>query len=176
MAKIIFISQKYLVCDYSKWQQIKQSVQGLPFFVVAKKCKPCEIYRGICNVHGAACFNQENIYKWVLLLRAWVEKTVSRTKTHWISGKELVPAQRSVKKVMLTVVWDMKGPIITDFFEKGQLLTILLNADSHSPYNPQKKCSFFTYMCILHRDNLSVIKWYVFFYTGTKIPFKSWHK
>ena len=27
-------------------------------FLVAEKCKPCEIYRRISDVYGEACFNQ----------------------------------------------------------------------------------------------------------------------
>ena len=26
-------------------------------FLVAEKCKPCEIYSQICHAHGQACFN-----------------------------------------------------------------------------------------------------------------------
>ena len=36
----------------------------------------------------------------------------------FFSGKEKIPGVRSVKKAMLLVFWDMKGPITTDFLEK----------------------------------------------------------
>ena len=39
-----------------------------------------------------------------LLLWTWVKKTVHRMGIHWLSGKEKVPAQWSVKKVMLTIL------------------------------------------------------------------------
>ena len=32
-------------------------------FLVAEKCKPCEIYTRMCDVYGKACFSQEN-FKW----------------------------------------------------------------------------------------------------------------
>ena len=38
-------------------------------FLVAEKCKPCEIYRKMCNVHGEACFNEKDVYKWAKLLK-----------------------------------------------------------------------------------------------------------
>ena len=43
-------------------------------------------------------------------------------EVHWLSSKEKVlgiAIQQSVKKVMLTVFLDMKGPIPIDFLEKG---------------------------------------------------------
>ena len=33
-------------------------------FLLAVKCKPCEIYQRICDVYEEACFNQKNVYKW----------------------------------------------------------------------------------------------------------------
>ena len=36
--------------------------------------------------------------------------------------KKRLWALRSVKKVMLTVIWDMKRPITIDFLEKGALI------------------------------------------------------
>ena len=45
-----------------------------------------------------------------------LKKTVQGVETYRLSGKEKV--QWSVKKMMLTVFWHMKGPIIIDFLEK----------------------------------------------------------
>ena len=45
--------------------------------------------------------------------------------------------QWSVKKMMLTVFWDMKGPIISDFLEKGTTVNsafVCLLLRQHSPY------------------------------------------
>ena len=50
---------------------------------------------------------------------AWVEKTVDGVETHWLSGKKKFHAQQLTKNVMLTVFWDLKGPITIDFLEKG---------------------------------------------------------
>ena len=33
-------------------------------FLVAKKCKPYEIYRRMSDVYEKACFSQRNAYKW----------------------------------------------------------------------------------------------------------------
>ena len=33
-------------------------------FLVAEKCKPCEIYRRMCDVYDEACFSHENVYSW----------------------------------------------------------------------------------------------------------------
>ena len=33
-------------------------------FLVAKKCKPCKIYRRMCDVYRKSYFSQKNIYKW----------------------------------------------------------------------------------------------------------------
>ena len=50
-------------------------------------------------------------------------------KMHWLSRKEKVQAQQSVKKLMLTVFLGMKGTIIIDFFEKVTTLN-----RQNSPY------------------------------------------
>ena len=63
IAKFILILQKYFFWGYSKLA----ANQSLPGFKVLQtgKCKPCEIYRRICNVYGKACLNQKNVYKLV---------------------------------------------------------------------------------------------------------------
>ena len=34
-------------------------------FKVTKKCKPCEVYRRMCDVYGEGCFSKKkNLYKW----------------------------------------------------------------------------------------------------------------
>ena len=42
-------------------QQIEQS--SVIKYLLAKKCKPCEIYRRMCDVYGEACFSKKNVYK-----------------------------------------------------------------------------------------------------------------
>ena len=34
-------------------------------YLVAETCKPCEIYRTLCDVYEETCFNKKNLYKWV---------------------------------------------------------------------------------------------------------------
>ena len=41
----------------------------------------------------------------------WKHRDSLVNKKFWV--------QQSLKKVMLTVFWDMKGPITVDFLEKG---------------------------------------------------------
>ena len=54
-----------------------------------------------------------------LLLWAWVENIVHKVKHTDSSVKEKLQVQWSVKKVMLTMFWDKKGPIIiANFFAK----------------------------------------------------------
>ena len=62
-------------------------------------------------------------------------------KTFW--------AQQSVKKLMLTVYWDMKGPISNDFFEKTMLPFV----------NSWDKIYLIYWMTLVHLKNL-------FFYGG----------
>ena len=33
-------------------------------FLLAEKCKPCEIYRRMCDVYGEAYFSKDNVFKW----------------------------------------------------------------------------------------------------------------
>ena len=60
-------------------------------FLEAVKCKPCEIYRRICDVHREACFSQKmftNQLNMGLPLWTRVDKTVHRVEAHWLSIKK----------------------------------------------------------------------------------------
>ena len=49
--------------------------------------------------------------------------------------KKKSQAQWSEKKIILTVFWDMKGPITIDFFEKGTTVFPTVNSEGNiSPY------------------------------------------
>ena len=92
-------------------------------FLVAEKCKPCEINRRICNVYEEASLNQ----KMCLLLRSWIEKTVYRVETQVnivspVNKKFL--AQRSVKKF----IWDMKGPSVMISLKKMKTVLPIANS------------------------------------------------
>ena len=66
----------------------------------------------------------KNVYKWTkngFAIANLVVKTAQIVKTHLLSDKE------KVKKVMLTVFWDIKGPVMIDFLEKGAIV----NGDSY---------------------------------------------
>ena len=94
-------------------------------YFVAVKYKQCEIYTRIWNVCREACFSQKNVYKWfkhgfATLRLSWKKKKQSMEWKHTdFLVKKKFQAQQSVKKIMLTVSWGMKGPITIGFFEKG---------------------------------------------------------
>ena len=63
-------------------------------FLMAQKCKPCEIYRRMHGVYWEAYFSQRifsNGLNMGLPIQAWVDKSVHRVETYWLSGKEKVP-------------------------------------------------------------------------------------
>ena len=66
---------------YSKLEQ-----RSVSKFLIAEKCKQCEIYRKINDVYGEACLSQNKILtnglNAGLPLWACVEKTVHRMDTH----------------------------------------------------------------------------------------------
>ena len=85
-------------------------------FLVAEKCKPCEIYRRICNVYV--------LVKQILQMsQIWVcssNPELKRQSMVWEHTDSLVKEKFQVLwpvKKMLTVFWDMKGTMTTDFLE-----------------------------------------------------------
>ena len=92
IAKIILIFQKkYSFYGYSKWWQVKQysrlEQRSVIKFLVAEKCKPCEIYR-MCDMYREI-FKKIFLYHKMftngwnvgLPLQAGVEKTVHSGNT-----------------------------------------------------------------------------------------------
>ena len=70
-------------------------------FFGTEKYKPCEIYRRTCDMYGKSCFSQkDSLWK------------------HSLFEKEKGLNTAVIKKVILTVFFDMKGPILIDFLEK----------------------------------------------------------
>ena len=58
-------------------------------FLVAEKCKTCEIFRSMCDVYKEAHFSQKMFTNGLTLdlpRQALVEKTVDGVETHWLSG------------------------------------------------------------------------------------------
>ena len=66
LQKVLFIFQKYQFWGYSKWLQNKQSSRlekrYAIKFLLADKCKPCEIYWRL-YMYREACFSQKNVNK-----------------------------------------------------------------------------------------------------------------
>ena len=65
-------------------------------------------------------FVKKNPYKWAKL---WLKPGLKRQLMEWkhidFPVNKKFQAQHSVKKMMLTVFWDIKGPITIIFLKKG---------------------------------------------------------
>ena len=99
-------------------------------FLVAEKCKPCQLYRRMCDKYRDTCFSQmftNGLY--MSLSRKEIER-------HW---------QLPVKKVMLTVFWKMKRSITTDFLENDATI----NNDSYCQL--QRKCLPYSLSIYIYR-------------------------
>ena len=91
-------------------------------FLVAEKCKPCEVYWQICDVYREAFFSQEKMFT-IRLKYEFLTTSLSRKDSPWNENilalwlRKKFQARQLVY-VMLTILWDMKGLIIIDFLEK----------------------------------------------------------
>ena len=85
-------------------------------------CKLYEIYKRMFDVYGEACLRKNicNSVKHELATTSLNQKVSPYSENTLTPTKEKFPGV-SVKKVMLTVFWDMKSPISFDFFEKDEL-------------------------------------------------------
>ena len=110
-AKIILISPKYFWRGYSKWYQINQSAPGWNRGLPKRSSWP----------------TSPNHVKFMEECTIWTENYIleSESKRQTMESKqtdspvnEKFRVQQSVKKVMLIVFKDMKGPITIDFLEK----------------------------------------------------------
>ena len=93
--------------------------------LAAEKCNPCEIYRTMCNINAQVCFSKKNLYKWAkhrIVTTSWSKKDSYGGGNMDSLIKKKFQAQQSVKKVMLTVFWNMNRPITTDLFEKAGIV------------------------------------------------------
>ena len=86
--------------------------------LLAKKCKPCDIYRRMSNGNRETYFSKKIFTNG---LRKHGFATLSLSQTCWFSSKEKVQVWQSIKKVMIIVFWDMKRLIIIDFLGKGAI-------------------------------------------------------
>ena len=99
--------------DYWKRREIKPcsrlEQRSVIKFLPAKKRKPDS---WMCDVYEETCFTQKKVYK--LVKHVFTTTSLSRKNSTLSENR----AQRSVKKVKLTVPRDMKGPNTIDFIEK----------------------------------------------------------
>ena len=58
-------------------------------FLMAKKCKPCEIYWRLCDAQGETCFSQKMFANW---LNMGLQELIRQSKEwkYWLSCKEKV--------------------------------------------------------------------------------------
>ena len=75
------MSQKYLMAGQT--EHFKFEERSVIKFLVAEKCKPCEIYRRMCDVFGDACFSKNNVYKWAKLGFATSSHNQKRQSLEW---------------------------------------------------------------------------------------------
>ena len=61
------------------------------------------------------------VLKWVWHYETDLKRQIMEMKYTDSPKKKTIRAQLSIKKVMLIVFWDVKGPITIDFLEKEQL-------------------------------------------------------
>ena len=80
----IFLLQLYkMVANKTECSGVEQ--RSILKFLVAKKCKPWEIYRRMWNVYGEVCFSKKiftNRLNMSFPLRAWIESPVHEVETH----------------------------------------------------------------------------------------------
>ena len=113
LTKIFVLRQQIKQCSRLKQKSVIK-------FLLAEKCKPCEIHRRMYDVYREACFIQKNVYKWAKHEFATMSKRKSMEWTHIdFLVKKRFWMQLSVKKVMLTVFLDLKEPTTIDFLEKA---------------------------------------------------------
>ena len=75
------------------WKLNRLEQRSVIKFLLAEKCKPCEIYRRLYNEYGEACLVKKmftNALNMILSIQAWVKQTVHGVEIHWLSSKEKV--------------------------------------------------------------------------------------
>ena len=91
------------------WREQRSTIK----FLLAEKGKPCEIFRWKCNLYKEAYFSQKCFFHY--------DPELNRQYTEWKHTdspvKKKSGAHWSIKKVIQTVFWDMKGAITIGFLE-----------------------------------------------------------
>ena len=62
LTKIFVLIQFKMAASQTECSSLEQ--RSVIKFLLAKMCKPCEVYKRMCHVYGEACFNQFFSYKW----------------------------------------------------------------------------------------------------------------
>ena len=76
----IFVSNFFkIVADQTEFFMLEQ--RSVIKFLLAEKCKLCEIYRTMYHVYGLACFSQSNVYKWVK--HGFITTNLSQKDSPW---------------------------------------------------------------------------------------------
>ena len=65
---------------------------------MAEKCKPCKIYRRMCDVYGKQCFIKK-MFKNGINYEPELKRQLMDWKHTWPSGKEKVPVTAVSKEV-----------------------------------------------------------------------------
>ena len=107
-----------MVANQIEWPKFEQ--RSVTRFLETENGKQYKIYK-MFDVYGKACFNQKifpNGLNMGFPQWAWIEKWVNWVKVIDFPIKKMFRAPRSLNKVMLSVFWDMKGTITSDFLEK----------------------------------------------------------
>ena len=78
-AKIFVLRQFKMVTNRST-SGLKSVIKSL----VAEKCKPCEIYRRMCDVYRQAYFNSENVYRSRNLFSPICSSVILELKEDWL--------------------------------------------------------------------------------------------
>ena len=123
--KIILISSNYffrlLKKPANQTQCSRLEQKSVINFLVAENFKPCEIYKRMCIVNEKTCLSQKCLQK----SKVWVCYYKPKAKRESMGWKQIdprvmkmFPALWSIKKIMLTVLMNIKGPITINFIEK----------------------------------------------------------
>ena len=117
---------------YSKWQQIKHSTS------ILNRSLSSNFYwlRSANNVKFTEeylwCMEKPVVVK-EIFTNSFVTQSLSWKCSPTLPKRKNIQVQQSVKKVMLTVFGDMKGPITIDFLEKDVTINSTSNCQN-SPY------------------------------------------
>ena len=117
----IFVLRLFKIAAANQTECSRLEQRSVIKFVVAEKCKPCEMYRRMCDIYGETClcFWSKNIYKWTNHGFGTKYTDFLAKKNNDFQVKKTFLVLWSAKKVMLTVTRDMKEPMTHDFLKEG---------------------------------------------------------